>query len=49
MSDPVNHPDHYTKMYPFEVFNIMLNNGFVLSAVEPKGMKIKEIDSLKDL
>ena len=37
------------KMYPFEVFNIMLNNDFVLSAVEPKGMKIKEIDSLKDL
>tara|TARA_Y100000361_G_C11149472_1_gene340176 strand:+ start:329 stop:1045 length:717 start_codon:yes stop_codon:yes gene_type:complete len=37
------------KMYPFEVFNIMLSHGFDLSAIEPKGMKIKEIDSLKDL
>ena len=36
-------------MYPFEVFNIMLSHGFDLSAIEPKGMKIKEIDSLKDL
>ena len=23
MSDPVNHPDHYTKMYPFEVKNVI--------------------------
>jgi len=27
----------------------MLSHGFDLSAIEPKGMKIKEIDSLKDL
>ena len=37
------------KLYPFEIFNIMIANGCKIKAIEPKGMLIKEIDSLKDL
>lgn len=37
------------KLYPFEIFNIMITNGCKIKAIEPKGMLIKEIDSLKDL
>lgn len=37
------------KMFTFELFNIMLNNGCTIRAFEPKGAAIKEIDSLKDL
>ena len=37
------------KMYPFELFNIILNRGGKIKAVEPKGMIIREINSLRDL
>jgi choline kinase len=37
------------KLYPFELFNIIIENGIEIEAKEPKGMVIKEIDSLKDL
>lgn len=37
------------KLYPFELFNIIINSGIVIKAKEPKGMLIREIDSLKDL
>ena len=37
------------KLYPFEIFNIMIACGCKIKAIEPKGMLIKEIDSLKDL
>ena len=37
------------KLYPFELFNMMINSGIPMKAKEPKGMLIKEIDSLKDL
>jgi choline kinase len=38
-----------SKLYPFELFNIIINSGIVMKAKEPSGMLIKEIDSLKDL
>lgn len=37
------------KMYPFEIFNMMINLGGTVSVIEPDNMLIKEIDSLKDL
>ena len=37
------------KMYPFELFNIIINMGGSFKSIEPKGMNIKEIDSLKDM
>ena len=37
------------KMYPFEIFNMMINLGGTIFATEPDNMLIKEIDSLKDL
>ena len=37
------------KLYPFELFNIIINDGIEIKAREPKGMLIKEVDSLKDL
>lgn len=37
------------KLYPFELFNIIINDGINIKAKEPKGMVIKEVDSLKDL
>ena len=37
------------KLYPFELFNFMLNRGCKIKSIEPRGMIIKEIDSLKDL
>ena len=37
------------KLYPFELFNIIINSGFSIKAKEPKGMLIKEVDSLRDL
>ena len=37
------------KLYLFELFNIIIESGIVMKAKEPKGMIIKEIDSLKDL
>jgi len=37
------------KMFTFEIFNMMLDKGVKIKAVEPKSMIIKEIDSLKDL
>ena len=37
------------RLYLFELFNIIIENGFVMGAKEPKGMTIREIDSLKDL
>ena len=37
------------KMYPFEIFNLVIDRGGVIEATEPKAMKIKEVDSLKDL
>ena len=37
------------RLYLFELFNIIIENGFVMRAEEPKGMTIREIDSLKDL
>tara|TARA_R110000824_G_scaffold14985_4_gene63363 strand:- start:11962 stop:12669 length:708 start_codon:yes stop_codon:yes gene_type:complete len=38
-----------SKLYPFELFNIIINSGIDIKAKEPSGMLIKEIDSLKDL
>ncbi len=38
-----------SKMYPFELFNIVMRSGGMLKSFEPKNMNIKEIDSLKDL
>ena len=37
------------KLYLFELFNIIIESGLVMKAKEPKGMTIREIDSLKDL
>ena len=37
------------KLYLFELFNIIIESGLVVKAKEPKGMTIREIDSLKDL
>ena len=37
------------KMYPFEIFNMMINLGGAVSVTEPDNMLIKEIDSLRDL
>ena len=37
------------KLYPFELFNFMIGKGCTIKSIEPKGMIIKEIDSLKDL
>jgi hypothetical protein len=37
------------KMYPFEIFNLVIDRGGVIEATEPKEMQIKEVDSLKDL
>ena len=37
------------KMYPFELFNIILNRGGSIKAIEPKNMIIREINSLRDL
>ena len=37
------------KMYPFEILNFMISKGCRLKVIEPDGMDIKEIDSLKDL
>ena len=37
------------KMYPFELFNTMISKGCSFRAIEPKGMTVREIDSLKDL
>ena len=38
-----------SRLYPFEIFNMMIEAGIRIKAVEPKRMTIKEIDSLKDL
>jgi choline kinase len=38
-----------SRLYPFEIFNMMIESGVEIKAVEPKRMTIKEIDSLKDL
>ena len=38
-----------SRLYPFEIFNMMIEAGIRMKAVEPKRMTIKEIDSLKDL
>ncbi len=38
-----------SRLYPFEIFNMMIESGITIKAVEPKRMTIKEIDSLKDL
>tara|TARA_R100001163_G_scaffold15543_1_gene14046 strand:+ start:1079 stop:1792 length:714 start_codon:yes stop_codon:yes gene_type:complete len=37
------------KMFTFELFNIMINNGCDIKPFEPSGYMIKEVDSLKDL
>jgi choline kinase len=37
------------KMYPFELFNMIMNEGINIRAIEPKGMEIQEVDSLKDI
>ena len=37
------------KMHTFEILNKVIESGGTLIADEPKGMQIKEIDSLKDL
>lgn len=37
------------KLYLFELFNTIIESGILMEAKEPKGMVIKEIDSLKDL
>tara|TARA_Y100001951_G_C11229715_1_gene233871 strand:- start:162 stop:869 length:708 start_codon:yes stop_codon:yes gene_type:complete len=37
------------KLYPFELFNIIINSGISIKAKEPKGMLIREVDSLRDL
>ena len=37
------------KMYPFEILNFMISKGCKFKVIEPAGMNIKEIDSLKDL
>ena len=36
------------KMYPFELFNMIMNEGINIRAIEPTGMKIKHVDSFKD-
>jgi len=38
-----------SKLYPFEIFNYMINKGCNIKAITPKGMIIREVDSLKDL
>ena len=38
-----------SRLYPFEIFNMIIESGIKIKAVEPKRMTIKEIDSLKDL
>ena len=38
-----------SKLYPFELFNIIINSGIPIKAREPSGMIIREVDSLKDL
>tara|TARA_Y100000356_G_scaffold39633_1_gene30639 strand:- start:2385 stop:3089 length:705 start_codon:yes stop_codon:yes gene_type:complete len=38
-----------SRLYPFEIFNMMIESGVKIKAIEPKRMTIKEIDSLKDL
>ena len=38
-----------SRLYPFELFNMMIESGVAIKAIEPKRMAIKEIDSLKDL
>ena len=38
-----------SRLYPFEIFNMMIESGVAIKAIEPKRMTIKEIDSLKDL
>jgi len=38
-----------SKLYPFELFNFMIVRGCTVKSIEPKGMIIKEVDSLKDL
>jgi choline kinase len=37
------------KMYPFELLNMVINRGGSIGVVEPDGMEIKEVDSLRDL
>ena len=37
------------KMYPFELFIMIMNEVINIRAIEPTGMKIKEVDSLKDI
>jgi len=37
------------RMYTFEILNEILDNGGVISTIEPEGMIIKDIDSSRDL
>ena len=37
------------KMYPFEIFNMIIDKGGLIKTIENPDMKIREIDSLKDL
>jgi len=37
------------RMYPFELLNMVINRGGSIGVVEPDGMKITEVDSLRDL
>ena len=36
-------------MYTFEILNEILDNGGMISTIEPEGMIIKDIDSSRDL
>ena len=36
-------------LYPFEIFNKILDKGLTINAIEPRNMRIKEIDSSRDL
>jgi len=38
-----------SKLYPFEIFNKILDKGLTINAIEPRNMRIKEIDSSRDL
>lgn len=38
-----------SKLYAFEILNMVLRNGGKIKSYEPANMKIKEIDSVKDL
>lgn len=41
--------EHRRNYYGFELLNIMLNKGYRIKAVEPKGLKIVDVDHVRDI